>query len=72
MVRDEPSLWKSIPEDRREDVARMARAMCKQACVEDGEEPCGCTKDGATDGGSCVAFGLYGGMAWAAMQTTEG
>ncbi len=69
MVIDEPTLWASIPEDRREAVERMAKAMCRQSSKEDGEEhgPCG-----TPESGSCVAFGLYGGMAWAAMQTTEG
>ena len=72
MVIDEPALWQSIPEDRREDVARMARAMCEQAAREGGLKPCGCGGDRHPDDGSCIAFGLYGDDAWTAIQTTEG
>lgn len=67
MVKDEPALWQSIPEDRRHGVLRAAKAMCNQSGIDESDGPCTCD----TDGGSCVAFGLYGSLAWAAMQSGD-
>lgn len=65
MVKDEPALWQSLPENQRDGVLRMAKAMCNQSGRDEGDGLCTCE----TDGGSCVAFGLYGSLAWAAMQS---
>lgn len=67
MIKDEPGFWQSIPEDRREGVQLAAKAMCNQSGIDEGNDPCTCD----TDGGSCVAFGLYGSLAWAAIQTIK-
>lgn len=67
MVKDEPKFWRSIPADRRDGVLRAAKAMCNQAGVDESDEPCTCD----TDGGSCVAFGLYGSLAWAAIRANS-
>ena len=42
MVPDEPKLWNEIPEHRRADVERMAKAICRQSSKEDGDEDDGC------------------------------
>lgn len=62
MVKDEPAFAAHLAPDTRGNVVRMAKAMCRQSAIEDGEPVCSC----GTDGGSCVAFGLYGGLAHAA------
>ena len=67
MVDDEPALWASIPLAQRNRVLIAAKAMCNHPDSAD-DEPCTCD----TDGGSCIAFGLYGGMAFAAVKALDG
>lgn len=68
MVTDEPVMWNLIPAHKRERVMCAAKAMCRSRDTDDdlwnddeGRDACaGCD---TPEGGSCVAFGLYGQMA---------
>jgi hypothetical protein len=62
MVLDEPALWATVPERLREKVDVAAVAICK-ASGECGDCPGG--------GRSCVAFGLYGVEAIAAVDALD-
>lgn len=62
MVIDEPAMWNLIPESKRERVMCVARAMCQSRDSTDDEMDY-CIGCDTIEGGSCVAFGLYGHMA---------
>jgi len=65
MIADEPAFWSSIPEYQRDRVKLAAKAICKSMAEED-EEPCNCTKPS-----NCVAVGLFGQYALAAVQALD-
>lgn len=65
MVIDEPVMWNLIPEAKRARVMCAAKAMCRtrDATDDDEDEDIHCEGCDTPEGGSCIAFGLYGHMA---------
>lgn len=71
MVKDEPTLWKSIPKHQRNRVMLASKVMCRTFGSDDGDERDHCADCGTPEGGSCVAFGLFGNMAAAVVAALE-
>jgi hypothetical protein len=76
MVIDEPAMWNLIPAAKRGRIMCAAKAMCSSRDAEDdlfneeeGREDCtGCD---TPQGGSCIAFGIYGQMALAVIEALD-
>ena len=68
IVEDEPAFAAMLGPQMTSAVEHVAKAMCSYS-AEDEEDgrPCTC----ATDGGSCVAFGLYGHLAHVAILAMQ-
>lgn len=60
MVVDEPAMWNLIPAHKRERVLCAAKAMCRSRDAGDDDDLSHCDDCDTPEGGSCVAFGLYG------------
>ena len=76
MIIDEPAMWNLIPASKRDRVLCAAKAMCSSRDADDdlwhdGEGRDDCTGCDTPAGGSCVAFGLYGGMALAVVEALD-
>ena len=75
MVDDEPTLWNSIPEDKRLRVMTACKAMCSSVkdftTYEEMDYCTGCSENDRSHGGSCCAFGLYGHMGIAVIKALE-
>ena len=70
MVIDEPAMWNLIPVAKQERVMCAAKAMCRSRDAEDDDlEHCGSCD--TPEGGSCVAFGLYGHMALEVIEAMD-
>ena len=72
MIADEPAAWNLIPAHKRERVECVAKAMCRSHDADDGrdaEDYCGCCD--TPEGGSCIAFGLWGQMAIAVVEALD-
>lgn len=67
MIRDEPAFYAKIPPRLREQVVIAARAMCRHRDEDADHEACRCD----VDGGTCVAFGLYGDHAFAVVDALD-
>ncbi len=68
MVVDEPAMWSLIPDRLKPRVDAAAKALCRSRDTDDddwheGEGRDDCRGCDTPEGGSCVAFGLWGQMA---------
>lgn len=71
LVKDEPALWASIPDRLKPNVDAAAKAMCRLRDEGDEHErgtPCNCDP---SRGGDCLAFGLWGHQAIAAVTAID-
>lgn len=74
MVVDEPVMWNLIPEAKRDRVLCAAKAMCRSRDAgddDDDETFAHCDGCDTPEGGSCVAFGLYGQMALEVIESLD-
>lgn len=62
-VEDEPAFAAMLGPDMTAQVEKVSKAMCTYSAHDEGGDSCTCE----TDGGSCVAFGLYGHLAHVAI-----
>ncbi|PHQ58829.1 MAG: hypothetical protein COC10_13785 [Sphingobium sp.] len=68
MIIDEPAMWNLIPVQKRDRIMVAAKALCRSRDADDDEWAEGAGRDACADcdtpqGGSCIAFGLFGQMA---------
>lgn len=68
MVDDEPILWDLIPDRLKPNVEAAAIAMCQHRDPDDRADICNCHPE---RGGECLAFGLYGDLAFAAAKAID-
>lgn len=68
MVDDEPALWASIPDRIKPNVDVAAKAMCQHRDPDDLSDICNCHP---SRGGQCLAFGLYGDLAFVAAKAID-
>lgn len=65
MVVDEPAMWKLIPKAKRDKVMIAAKALCRSRDADEDvdDDLGGCRNCDMPEGGSCLAFALFGHMA---------
>ena len=73
MILDEPAFASTLPPAKLRRVEVVAKAMCRHSDADEEfeDERDHCANCDTPEGGSCVAFGLYGGVALAVIEALD-